>query len=116
MISAWLSGRLFPGGWANFREGGMRHPRHPQREPGEVRIDDIDLDGKSRDALLIGLQNLYSREALHDRPLALMDAHVLPDIDRKVGRPGMEMWRIPVMGVVKQGSGKQWFRETVRIG
>jgi len=94
----------------------MRHPRHPQREPGEVRIDDIDLDGKSRDALLIGLQNLYSREALHDRPLALMDAHVLPDIDRKVGRPGMEMWRIPVMGVVKQGSGKQWFRETVRIG
>ena len=34
-----------------------------------------------------------------------MDGHVLPGVDRKTGRPGMEMWRILVLGVVRQGLG-----------
>ena len=56
-------------------------------------------------ALLCGLQYLYSQEALRDRILALMDEFILPGINRKVGRPGMAMWSILVMGVVKQGRG-----------
>jgi len=86
----------------------MRHVRNPQPGLGEVRIEDINLNFKSRDdipALLIGIQHLYSQEAFRDRLLALMDEYILPDTDRKVGRPGMEMWRILVMGVVKQGLG-----------
>ena len=86
----------------------MKNPRNPQRELGEVRIEDIKLDHKSRDdtpALLIGLQYLYSQEALRDRLFALMDEYILPVIDKKAERPGMEMWRILVMGVVKQGLG-----------
>ena len=42
----------------------MRKLRNPQLERGEVRIEDIELDLKSRDdtpALLIGLQYLYSQ-------------------------------------------------------
>ena len=84
----------------------MRKLRNPQLERGEVRIEDIELDLKSRDdtlALLIGLQYLYSQEALRDRILALMDEYILPGINRKVGRPGMAMWSILVLGVVKQG-------------
>ena len=68
----------------------------------------IELDIKSRDdipALLIGLQYLYTQEALRDRLFALMDEFILPGINKKVGRPGMAMWSILVMAVVKQGLG-----------
>ena len=86
----------------------MRNLRNPQLERGEVRIEDIELDIKSRDdipALLFGLQYLYSQEALRDHIFALMDEYILPGVNRKVGRPGMSMWSILVMGVVKQGLG-----------
>ena len=36
---------------------------------------------------------------------ALLDEHVLPETDREVGRPGMALWRILVLGVLKQGLG-----------
>ena len=86
----------------------MRTIRNPQMALGEIRIEDIELDWKSRDdipALLLGLQFLYSDETFRVRLFTLMDEYMLPGIDRQVGRPGMEMWRILVMGVVKQGLG-----------
>ena len=86
----------------------MRNLRNPQLERGEVRIEDIKLNHKSRDdmpVLLGGLQYLYSQEASRDRLFALMDEFILPGINKKVGRPGMDMWSILVMGVVKQGLG-----------
>ena len=84
----------------------MRHVRNPQMELGEIRIEDIRINLKSRDdilALLLGLQHLYSDEGTRTRLFALLEEHMLPGIDRTVGRPGMEMWRILVMGVVMQG-------------
>ena len=60
---------------AIFARQGIRNLRNPQLERGEVRIENIELDIKCRDdfpALLIGLQHLYSQEALRDRILALM--------------------------------------------
>ena len=86
----------------------MRHIRNPQMELGEVRIEDIELNHKSRDdipALLIGLQHLCRDEHFRSRLFALLDEHILPGVDRKTGRPGMEMWRILVMGVARQGLG-----------
>ena len=86
----------------------MRNLRNPQLERGEVRIEDIKLDLKCRDdmlALLSGLQYLYSQEASCDRLFALLDEFILPGINRKVGRPGMAMWNILVLGVVMQGLG-----------
>ena len=77
----------------------MRNLRNPRLERGEVRIEDIELDIKSRDdipALLFGFQYLYSQEALRDRIFALMDVYILPGVNRKVGRPGMAMWSILV--------------------
>ena len=74
----------------------MRKLRNRQLELGEIRIEDIKLNLKSRDdvpALLIGLQYLYSQEALRDRILALMDEYIRPGVSKKVGRPGMAMWR-----------------------
>ena len=86
----------------------MRQVRDPQMKLGEVRIEDIRLNLKSRDdipALLLGLQHLYADERFRVRLFELLEEHILPGTDRSVGRPGMEMWRILVMGVVKQGLG-----------
>jgi hypothetical protein len=86
----------------------MRQVRNPQMKLGEICIEDIELDLKSRDdipALLLGLQHLYADGHFRSRLFALLEEHILPGTDRTVGRPGMEMWRILVMGVVKQGLG-----------
>ena len=42
---------------------------------------------------------------MRDRLFALLDEFILPGINKKVGRPGMAMWSILVLGVVKQGLG-----------
>ena len=53
----------------------------------------------------LGLQNLYSGETFRPRLFALLEEHILHGIEKTAGRPGVEMWRILVMGVVKQGLG-----------
>ena len=86
----------------------MRQTRKPQLALGEARIEDIKLDRKSRDdipAVLLGLQHLYSHEETREKLFSLLEAHILPGTNRNVGRPGMELWRILVMGVLKQGLG-----------
>ena len=91
----------------------MRNLRNRQLELGEIRIEEIKLNPKSRDdmpTLLCGLQYLYSQETLRDRILALMDECILPGINRKVGRPGMAMWSILVLAGVKQGLGYDFDR------
>ena len=86
----------------------MRQTRKPQLALGEARIEDIKLDRKSRDdipAVLLGLQHLYSHEETREKLFSLLEEHILPGTNRNVGRPGMELWRILVMGVLKQGLG-----------
>ena len=73
---------------------------------GQVAIGDIWLDPKSRDdipAVLKGLQYLYTER--RDELFGLWDSHIRPGTDRTVGRPGMDLWRILVLGVLKQGLG-----------
>ena len=84
----------------------MREIHRRQFQLGQVPIDKIRIDPKSRDdipAVLKGLQHIWCDEGLRARLLALLDEHVLPEVDRTVGRPGMELWRILVLGVLKQG-------------
>ena len=70
----------------------------------EVPIGEIKINVKSRDdipALLLGLQHLYvsCREELE----GLLGCHVTADRDPENGRPGMMLWRVLVMAVLKQG-------------
>ena len=84
----------------------MRTVIELRRPLGSIPIEDIRLNAKSRDdtpALLIGLQAIYKDEALRNELFALLDKHILPDRRRDTGRPGMELWSILVMGVLKQG-------------
>ena len=73
---------------------------------GSTDIGAIELDAKSRDdipVLLIGLQAIYLDEATRRELFRLLEAHILPGRRRNTGRPGMDLWRILVMGVLKQG-------------
>ena len=86
----------------------MREVHRRQFEFGQVPVEKIWIDPKSRDdipAVLKGLQHIWSDEELRARWFALLDEHVLPETDREVGRPGMALWRILVLGVLKQGLG-----------
>ena len=86
----------------------MREVHRRQFQLGQVPIEKIRIDPKLRDdipAVLKGLQHIWSDEELRSRLFALLEAHVLPEADRTVGRPGMELWQILVLGVLKQGLG-----------
>ena len=84
----------------------MRKVIDEQSWLGSVDIGAIELDPKSRDdipAILIGLQAIWNDEAAREELFRLLDAHILPDRRRDTGRPGMQLWRILVIGVLKQG-------------
>ena len=75
---------------------------------GSVPIEGIEIDPLSRDdvpAILRGLQLIWCDEGTRERLFALLDAHFRPEVDRGVGRPGMDIWRIVVLAVLKQGLG-----------
>ena len=79
----------------------LRQTRTPQLALGEARIEDIKL--VDIPAVLLGLQHLYSHEETREKLFSLLEEHILPGTNRNVGRPGMELWRILVMGVLKHG-------------
>ena len=84
----------------------MRKVISEQSFLGSTNIGAIELDAKSRDdipALLIGLQAIYLDEGTRTELFRLTEEHVLPGRRRNTGRPGMDLWRILVMGILKQG-------------
>jgi hypothetical protein len=71
-----------------------------------VPIESIRIRAKSRDdipALLRGLQHLYVEPDLRTEVFTLLAQHVAPDRAHDNGRPGMMLWRILVLAVLKQG-------------
>ena len=75
---------------------------------GATPIESIELDARSRDdipALLRGLQLVWTDLDTRRELLSLLEEHFRPGTDRTVGRPGMEIWRILVLAVLKQGLG-----------
>ena len=90
----------------------MRTVIQPQMQFGEVDIATIILNPKSRDdipQLLRGLQCVYINTALRERVFTILQ-EVLPKrvgaegkASAKTGRPGMEQWKILVLGVLRLG-------------
>ena len=90
----------------------MRQIINPQLSFGEQDISQIALDASSRDdipRILRGLQYIYITPPVRERVFAIL-AEVLPagcDADTKVsadlGRPGMEQWKILVLGALRLG-------------
>lgn len=99
----------------------MRIVQFPQNYIGQTAIEDLYLDPHSRDDIpktLIGLQHLYSTPELRQKVFDLLESELLASpaetgddadseesqgINPATGRPGMDLWKILVLGVVKQG-------------
>jgi hypothetical protein len=82
----------------------MRVVQPLQMTVGEVEIADIVFDKKSRDDIpkvLRGLQHLYLNPPLREALFALLEAELLPKIDKALGRPGMPLWNIFVCAVLR---------------
>jgi len=82
----------------------MRIIENPQMKFGEVPIKNIKIDLKSRDdipPLLLGLQHIYTNLELRGKVFSILEDIVPPATDSKNGRPGMELWKILVFGVLR---------------
>ena len=90
----------------------MRHHFQTQPDLQITPIEKIRLPLKSRDELppiLAGLQWLWRHPTLKAEVLALIEAAVLAD-KQPTGRPGMSLWQMLVLGVVRLGLDADWDR------
>ena len=82
----------------------MRKPIDMQMSFGEIPIDKIKFDLKSRDEIpkvLIGLQKLYCNLEIRGKIFqALMDL-IPKNVNPNNGRTGMDLWKILVLGVLR---------------
>lgn len=86
----------------------MRHIVNPQSLLGQVDIASITFDSRSRDEmpqLLRGLQYIYCNPELRTQVFEILNELVPKNINKKTGRPGMELWKIFVMGTIRLSCG-----------
>ena len=82
----------------------MRTSINPQMQLGEVDISKITFDQKSRDdipKILKALQYLYTDLEIREKLFKILEKYLLPEKDKKNGRPGMEHWRIFVLAILR---------------
>ncbi len=75
-----------------------------QAQLGEIDISHIKINPRSRDdipQILQGLQYLYTTAHLKEALFGSLEKLVTPEIDKNKGRPGMELWRVFVMGTLR---------------
>jgi len=73
-------------------------------EPSAIPIYDIKFDLQSRDDIpqvLRGLQYIYTNLETRQAVFDILETIIPPEIDKNNGRPGMALWTILVMGVLR---------------
>ncbi len=83
---------------------GMRKIIEEQMQFGQINIADIKFDPKSRDEipqLLMGLQYIYCTPEIRKQVFNELNKIVPEEKDINNGRPGMELWRILVLGTMR---------------
>jgi hypothetical protein len=94
---------LLPGK-GTLREAAMRYTVSPQTLLGQVDIATITFDERSRDEipqLLRGLQYIYCTPELRAQVFEILRELTPKNVNPKTGRPGMELWKILVMGTLR---------------
>ncbi len=82
----------------------MRLVINPQFKLGEIPIKNVKIDLNSRDdipPLLLGLQYIYTTPELNEKVFSILEQKINPDTDNNNGRPGMDLWKILVCGVLR---------------
>lgn len=83
----------------------MRQIIENQYSFGNVDISQIKADPKSRDEIdkvVIGLQYIYTNYEIRSEVFTLLEGMISPKISKDKGRKGMDLWKILVLGVIKQ--------------
>jgi len=84
----------------------MREVVQSQAKLGQVNVAEIKFDLRSRDEiprLLMGLQFIYCNRAVRRKVFRILKGLIEPGIDMDNGRPGMELWKILVLGTLRLG-------------
>lgn len=87
-----------------FGKSSMRKSFDPQLKFGQVSIADILIDLNDRDELpqlFIGLQAINANIEIRDAIFKILLESFEEQVDLKNGRPGMDIWTILVLGVVR---------------
>jgi len=82
----------------------MRIPIHEQLKIGETDIGSIKIDTRSRDEIpkvLLGLQHIYCTPELNQKVFSTLNDLIPNGTDISNGRPGMELWKIFVLGSLR---------------
>jgi IS5 family transposase len=82
----------------------MRKTVEPQKKLGQIDISKIQFDLRCRDEIpkvLMGLQQIYCDHDIREKVFKLLQELIPPNIDTDNGRPGMELWKILVLGCVR---------------
>ena len=82
----------------------MRQIQPKQLQLGEVDIASIQLDTHSRDdvpQVLFGLQHIYTNKKVRNLIFSLLEELLPRNVSSINGRPGMHLWRILVLGILR---------------
>jgi len=82
----------------------MRSFDPPSWQSGESSLAEVVFNPASRDEIpqrLRGLHSLYMTRSLREALFQILDEMLPEEIDRTTGRPGMALWQILVMGVLR---------------
>ena len=82
----------------------MRKVTEMQMKIGQTSISKIKIDLESRDEipqLLLGLQFIDSKKELRTEVYRVLEGITPKDVDPKNGRPGMDLWKILVLGALR---------------
>lgn len=82
----------------------MRKIVEPQMQLGEIPMSEIQIDLNSRDEipkLLLGLQHIYCTVQLRKEVFSVLERIVPATISKTIGRRGMDLWRIFVLGAIR---------------
>ena len=82
----------------------MRKLIEKQLKIGQPDISRIEIDLTCRDEipqLLLGLQAIYCDRQLRDKVFAILSGIIPVNIDTHNGRPGMDLWKILIMGTLR---------------
>ena len=84
----------------------MRKIMERQMKIDEVGIPAIKFDLRSRDEIpkiLIGLQHIYSTPSVQNEVFKILKSIVPKGTDSNNGRPGIDLWKILVLGTIRLG-------------
>jgi hypothetical protein len=82
----------------------MRSKYTIQPELGIIPIEKIHIPTKGRDQLapiLLALQAIHGTPEILEQIFALLEAKILPGKSKDKGRPGLTLWQILVLGIVR---------------